>query len=97
MPGISHFTILSPSIASASDIGSNFFLVPESYGLPVAQEATKYLKELNPSVEGVARVEEPVELFNRQPEWFLGFSLIIASNLQPGFVLELSDFLWSGE
>ncbi|KAK8866119.1 hypothetical protein IAR55_001270 [Kwoniella newhampshirensis] len=94
LPGISHFTILSPQLTSAQDVATNFFLHPDSVGSSIAKESVKYLKELNPSVEGAARLDDPASLLLSDPEFFLSFTLIVASNLEPSTVLQLADLLW---
>ncbi|KAK4684019.1 NEDD8-activating enzyme E1 regulatory subunit, partial [Tremellales sp. Uapishka_1] len=95
LPGIAHFTILSPYLATSQDVATNFFLHPDSIGVTVAGEAVRFLKELNPSVEGLARVDDPAELIRTNPDYFLSFTLIIVSNIEPALELELADLLWS--
>ncbi|WWD17675.1 hypothetical protein CI109_102116 [Kwoniella shandongensis] len=94
LPGISHFTILSPNITTSQDVATNFFLHPDSVSSSIADESVKYLKELNPSVEGTARVEDPLSLISSEPDYFLSFTLIIASNVEPSLLLQLADLLW---
>nr|XP_018267361.1 amyloid beta protein binding protein 1 [Kwoniella dejecticola CBS 10117]OBR89519.1 amyloid beta protein binding protein 1 [Kwoniella dejecticola CBS 10117] len=94
LPGISHFTILSPDLTTAQDVATNFFLHPDSVGSPIAEESVKYLKELNPAVEGSAKVEDPASLLVTDPAFFTTYTLIIASNVIPSLELELADLLW---
>ncbi|WVQ97631.1 hypothetical protein IAU59_004745 [Kwoniella sp. CBS 9459] len=94
LPGISHFTILSPSITTPQDVATNFFLHPDSVGQPIAQQSVRYLKELNPSVDGSATVEDPASLITSDPDFFTSFTLIITTNIDPGLELRLSDLLW---
>ncbi len=46
-------------------------------------------------IGGRAR-QDPEELLRREPEWFLGFTTIIASNVEPALELALGDLLWEG-
>ncbi|GHJ85507.1 hypothetical protein NliqN6_1909 [Naganishia liquefaciens] len=95
LPGISHFTVVSDAGAQPPDIATNFFLVPDSMGLPIAEETTRLLKELNPSVEGCSRQANPSQLLKEEPEFFLSFTMILSVNSPPDFDLALSDLLWS--
>nr|XP_019015140.1 amyloid beta protein binding protein 1 [Kwoniella pini CBS 10737]OCF53921.1 amyloid beta protein binding protein 1 [Kwoniella pini CBS 10737] len=94
LPGISHFTILSPNLTTSQDVATNFFLHPDSVGLPIAEQSVKYLKELNPAVEGFAKTEDPSSLLVTDRDFFTSFTLIIASNIQPSLELQLADLLW---
>ncbi|CEQ39396.1 SPOSA6832_00915, partial [Sporobolomyces salmonicolor] len=57
LPGIGKFTLLDPSTVQPNDIGNNFFLEPDSLGKSRAEEAVKFLCELNTDVTGVAIVQ----------------------------------------
>nr|XP_019049437.1 amyloid beta protein binding protein 1 [Kwoniella bestiolae CBS 10118]OCF28367.1 amyloid beta protein binding protein 1 [Kwoniella bestiolae CBS 10118] len=92
LPGISHFTILSPHLTTSQDVATNFFLHPDSVGSPIAEQSVKYLKELNPAVDGSPR--ELSSLLVSEPEFFTSFTLILASNIEPAFELQLADLLW---
>ncbi|WVF70271.1 hypothetical protein IAT40_005060 [Kwoniella sp. CBS 6097] len=94
LPGISHFTILSPNFTTPQDVATNFFLHPDSVGQPIADQSVRYLKELNPSVEGSAKVEEPASLITSDPDFFTSFTLIITTNIEPALELRLGDLLW---
>jgi len=50
--GIGGFTILDDKITDGEDAGVNFFLEEESIGRPRAEEAYKFVSELNPDVRG---------------------------------------------
>lgn len=52
LPGIGGFTIVDPAIVTEPDLGVNFFLSEESLGKPRAEETCRYLRELNPDVDG---------------------------------------------
>ncbi|WVN89131.1 uncharacterized protein L203_104347 [Cryptococcus depauperatus CBS 7841] len=94
LPGISHFTILASQIVKAQDVATSFFLHPNSIGLNIAQESVKYLSELNPAVEGAARCDDPAELLITDPQFFLNFTLVILSNVDPDLELQIANLLW---
>ncbi|KIR52891.1 amyloid beta protein binding protein 1 [Cryptococcus gattii Ru294] len=94
LPGISQFTILSSKTTTAQDVATNFFLHPDSIGSNIAQESVKYLKELNPAVEGEARTEDPAIIIKTDPQFFLTFTLIILSNVEPSLENQISEILW---
>ena len=52
LPGIGGFTIVDPAVVSEADLGVNFFLEEESLGKSRAEETCRWLKELNPDVDG---------------------------------------------
>lgn len=54
LPGIGRFTIVDDGLVAERDLGVNFFLTEDSLGKSRAQEACKYLQELNPDVNGQA-------------------------------------------
>jgi amyloid beta precursor protein binding protein 1 len=56
LPGIGHFTIADPNIATPEDVGNNFFLELDSVGKQKAVEAARLLSELNDSVQGAAEI-----------------------------------------
>ena len=98
LPGIGHFTILDPTIASPADAGNNFFLnANESIGKPRAGEAVPLLRELNDSVEGEAVLRDINELLDDDQgrSQITSFSLVIAHNLEINALNKLSDLLWS--
>lgn len=57
LPGVGKFTILDSNVVSEADLGVNFFLEDQSLGKFRAEETVKYLRELNPGVEGFALTE----------------------------------------
>ncbi|GJJ12983.1 hypothetical protein Clacol_007230 [Clathrus columnatus] len=96
LPGIGHFTILDPQVASHEDIGNNFFLEGlDSLGKPRAEEAVRLLCELNDSVEGKANLSSLEEVLEKDPTYLTSFTLIIAHNLKLPLLTKLSTFLWS--
>lgn len=52
LPGIGGFTIVDPATVTESDLGVNFFLEEESLGKSRAEETCRFLRELNPDVQG---------------------------------------------
>ena len=52
LPGVGSFTIVDPEDVKEEDLGINFFLTDDSLGKSRASETCKYLKELNPDVNG---------------------------------------------
>lgn len=52
LPGIGGFTIVDPAVVTEADLGVNFFLEEESLGKSRAEETCRWLKELNPDVDG---------------------------------------------
>lgn len=57
LPGVGGFTIVDPAVVSETDLGINFFLEESSLGKSRAQETCKFLKELNPDVDGNFKTE----------------------------------------
>ncbi|CAK4030406.1 NEDD8-activating enzyme E1 regulatory subunit [Lecanosticta acicola] len=58
LPGIGRFSILDSATVSEADLGVNFFLEDSSLGKSRAEEAVKYLVELNPEVKGHAITQD---------------------------------------
>ena len=52
LPGIGNFTIIDGKVVDEEDLGVNFFLLEESLGKSRAEETCRYLRELNPEVNG---------------------------------------------
>lgn len=76
LPSIGHFTIADKAVVSEADLGINFFLEPTSLGKSRAEEATKYLQELNPDVEGHF-ISEPLSQWLPKPESLRPYNLIL--------------------
>ncbi|EJD48980.1 hypothetical protein AURDEDRAFT_112722 [Auricularia subglabra TFB-10046 SS5] len=95
LPGIGHFTILDASKVTPEDAGNNFFLEGQaSVGKSRAKEAVRLLLELNDSVEGVADESDLDEILTKRPEYFATFSIVIAHNIDPQQLAQLSSILW---
>ena len=54
LPGVGNFTILDSAKVTEEDLGVNFFLEESSLGKSRAEETCRYLRELNPDVQGHA-------------------------------------------
>ncbi|KAL8832797.1 MAG: hypothetical protein Q9170_004742 [Blastenia crenularia] len=52
LPGVGSFTIVDENNVVEEDLGINFFLTDDSLGKSRASETCKYLRELNPDVNG---------------------------------------------
>ena len=96
LPGIGSFAILDRHRVTAADIGHNFFLEPSSLGHSRAQEAVKFLLELNDGVQGRA-IEEDVGAFlaSRGADALGGFTLVIAVDTKPEDTLALANRCWT--
>ncbi|GAA5927911.1 hypothetical protein JCM1841_005047, partial [Sporobolomyces salmonicolor] len=94
LPGIGKFTLLDPSTVQPNDIGNNFFLEPDSLGKSRAEEAVKFLCELNTDVTGVAIVQSLADLLSSSPTSIGSYSLIIAVDVPPAELLQLADEAW---
>jgi amyloid beta precursor protein binding protein 1 len=60
------------------------------------QLTARFLKELNPSVEGAACVDDVKQLLVTNPDFFLSYTLIIASSVEPEVEAAIADLLWKG-
>jgi NEDD8-activating enzyme E1 regulatory subunit len=76
LPGIGGFTVADAATVTEADLGVNFFLDPSSVGKSRASEATKFLQELNPDVEGHS-ITESVSTWLPQEDSLKPYSLII--------------------
>ena len=98
MPGgIAGFTIVDGSKVESRDLGNNFLLAETDLGHSKAQGVSSLLKELNDSVAGGFVETDPAQLIDDQPDFFKGFSLIIATQVmimhRAGFKHAVSDFM----
>ncbi|CAG8628129.1 5614_t:CDS:2, partial [Paraglomus occultum] len=92
--GIGFFTVVDGRLVTGADIGNNFFLTLEALGQPRAAKVTEYLQELNEDVKGSSLVEDPINLIETSPDYFLQFSLVIATELPEKPLLRLAQVLW---
>ncbi|CAG8506643.1 7372_t:CDS:10 [Diversispora eburnea] len=97
LPGIGSFTVVDGKRVDGSDAGINFFLDADKIGSSRAQAVTEFLQELNEDVKGYHFVEDPVVLIENQPEYFLQFTIVIATELHEKFLLKLSEVLWNAK
>ncbi|KDQ10726.1 hypothetical protein BOTBODRAFT_488758 [Botryobasidium botryosum FD-172 SS1] len=94
LPGIGHFTILDAEKVTPEDAGNNFFLHQSSIGKSRAEEAVKYLAELNDSVESVADTSTLANIILKDPTYLASFTLVIAHNMSTLDLVPLSTLLW---
>ncbi|UZJ54857.1 hypothetical protein CBS101457_004177 [Exobasidium rhododendri] len=95
LPGIGSFTLVDANQIIEADVGNNFFITPNSKGKDRAEEQVKNLCELNPSVQGISIVEEPLDFIEKED--LSHYTLIIAVN-QPHFVLfPLAEMAWKAK
>ncbi|KAL1972978.1 hypothetical protein VTN31DRAFT_6520 [Thermomyces dupontii] len=78
LPGVGGFTVVDSAIVTETDLGVNFFLEESSLGKSRAEETCKFLRELNPDVEGNFSVESISNLL-KQPRFIDNYRLIIVS------------------
>ncbi|KDE08124.1 hypothetical protein MVLG_01605 [Microbotryum lychnidis-dioicae p1A1 Lamole] len=94
LPGIGKFTLLDPTKVQGSSIGNNFFLDPTSLGKNKAEQVTQFLLEMNNDVKGEAIVQDLSSVLSTSPEALEKYSLIIAVDVNPTDLLQLSDLAW---
>lgn len=94
LPGIHTYTLLSSKTVDESDIGSDFFLLPESLGANWAEEVVTHLSGLNENVQGVADTRSLSDVIKNDPGFFSEFTLIITCNLAPAEEHSLATHLW---
>ncbi|PGH08097.1 hypothetical protein AJ79_06097 [Helicocarpus griseus UAMH5409] len=78
LPGVGGFTIVDPAIVAESDLGVNFFLDEASLGKSRAKETCKFLRELNPDVEGDS-LDQPIGELLKDEAFLQRYTLIIIS------------------
>ncbi|XP_043189117.1 NEDD8-activating enzyme E1 regulatory subunit-like isoform X2 [Amphibalanus amphitrite] len=95
LAGLGSFTIVDGKIATAEDIGNNFFLPSDCAGESRGRSACRLLLELNPDVRG-QHVEQPLErLLDTEPDRLQAFSVVVATELTDSCLSRLSEVLWS--
>ncbi|KAG9298440.1 hypothetical protein G9A89_008704 [Geosiphon pyriformis] len=97
LPGIGSFTVLDNKLVDGTDVGNNFFLDLDSIGSPRAERVAVFLQELNEDVKGFHMAENPINVINNRPEYFLQFSLVISTELHEKPLLKLSEILWKAK
>jgi len=93
LPGIGKFTIIDGKKVDDSDF-NNFFIQSGSQGQSRAQVATELLNELNDRVHGTAVDRDPVDIIEKDPNYFKQFTVIIANNIPEQPLLKLSEVCW---
>jgi amyloid beta precursor protein binding protein 1 len=91
--GIASFTVVDAQVVEASDLGSNFLVDAASLGATRAATVCGLLQELNPSVTGSFVEERPETLIESNPNFFNGFTLVIATQLPEQVVVKLDALL----
>lgn len=76
LPSIGNFTIADSATVSEADLGINFFLEQSSLGKSRAEEAVKFLQELNPDVQGHS-ISAPIEQWLSKQDSLLPYNLIL--------------------
>jgi len=95
LPGIGHITLLDHGAVSPADAGNNFFFDgPTSIGRNRAEEAVRFLAELNDSVDAHADTRDVADVLASDQFYFFGFSLIITHNIAPVLLTRLASLLW---
>ncbi|CAD5218992.1 unnamed protein product [Bursaphelenchus okinawaensis] len=91
LAGIRSFTIFDDEHVGEVDFGSNFFITQEDTGRSRAEVVTKYIKELNPAVEG--RFEEIKFKNDTQFNVLEKFSIVIGCGMNANVSVQLGDYL----
>ena len=91
LPGIGRFTIVDNNLVTTTDLGSNFFLDPDSVGKPKAESACELIQELNPDTVGSYKVEDPIHLLETDPAAFADFTVVVCSRLSERDLLRLGE------
>lgn len=95
LPGIGHITLLDHGVVSPADAGNNFFFDgPTSIGRNRAEEAVRFLAELNDSVDARADNRDVADVLASDQSYFFDFSLIITHNIAPVLLTRLANLLW---
>ncbi|EEP79778.1 hypothetical protein UREG_04624 [Uncinocarpus reesii 1704] len=79
LPGIGGFTIVDPAKVRESDLGVNFFLSEDSLGGSRAEETCKYLKELNPDVDGLWSSQPILQILSQNSGFLVSYRLVIVT------------------
>ncbi|TGZ63666.1 hypothetical protein CRM22_006767 [Opisthorchis felineus] len=93
LPGVGSFTIVDDAVVTETDLGSNFFVTENDLHKPRAQVVTQCLLELNEAVQGNYVVETFSALLSNDPQFFLGFNVIIVTDAREGLLIRLSRIL----
>uniref|UniRef100_A0A0M3I2N8 NEDD8-activating enzyme E1 regulatory subunit n=1 Tax=Ascaris lumbricoides TaxID=6252 RepID=A0A0M3I2N8_ASCLU len=94
LTGVQSVHIIDSALVTNPDVGNNFFVEEEEIGEPRAKVAVRWLKELNPSVEGDYDIRSVEEVVKTDLESLQHFTLVIGSNLHEATAVAISDFLF---
>ncbi|KAJ1566613.1 NEDD8-activating enzyme E1 regulatory subunit, partial [Cladochytrium tenue] len=97
LPGIGSFTILDESNLSGADAGNNFFLDSSKIGSSRGAVATEQLLELNEEVSGKAIEQSLEDVLRKDPTFFRGFTLVIATAVEEQALLQLANVCWDAK
>ena len=90
LPGIGAVTVVDGNTVAAADLGNNFFVTEDDIGRPRAEVTAELLQELNSDVDATNCInEDPAELIRRSPEFFDGFTAVVATQLSGAPLREL--------
>eukprot|EP00943_MAST-04B_sp_MAST-4B-sp1_P004728 g4728.t1 len=82
LPGCGHVTIVDSKTVTDNDLANNFFVEPGSIGKNRGEVVVELLKEMNPDVQSCTFINQsPAEIIQRSPNFFVTFSLVIATQL----------------
>ena len=82
LPGCGHVTIVDSKTVTDNDLANNFFVEPGSIGKSRGEVVVELLKEMNPDVQSCTFINQsPAEIIQRSPNFFVTFSLVIATQL----------------
>ncbi|GAA6059205.1 hypothetical protein JCM10212_006598 [Sporobolomyces blumeae] len=94
LPGFGNFTVLDEAIVDEGDLGANFFLEPSSLGRSRADEAVKFLGELNSDVNGHAIQTSLATWLDSSRTVLAPYSLVLAVDVGPRDLATLCDRAW---
>lgn len=94
LPGVGSYTIVDSHRTAGEDVGCNFFLDRGSIGSSRAQAATALLNELNEDTRGDYVDESLDDVLDKNPEFFLSFTVVVATAVQENSLLRLAKLLW---
>lgn len=92
LPGIGGFTIVDDAKVTKLDVASNFYIPADSVGKDRAEVVCKALNEYNDSVKGEFLVCNYEDLFEKNPEFFTQFALVVVAG-KPFSKIKYHQFL----
>ncbi|CAH9121171.1 unnamed protein product [Cuscuta epithymum] len=87
--GVGSITVVDGSKVEAGDLGNNFLVDESNVGQSKARCVCSFLQELNDSVKAKFIDEYPKELIEKNPSFFLQFTLIVATQLSEDSMMKL--------